>query len=360
MPFSPEVKSQMFIESARICCLCFKQCGTKIEAAHIVDEHDGGPNTFENGIPACFECHAEIGHYNAKHPKGNKFRPEELRARRDAVYKWVRSGSFQAQIIAAQLNKNTSSADLNLVGHAQKSPISENVIQMLNQARTWTTSPKSLANKLRLLEGQDRAIYFDEAIKKCEEDNMLEALLGLLHLWANEDEKRLVLEGLTKKVVLSAKAGVKARFIQNLNPDMLRDIDPALTEALYQDLVVTMEANQFGDVNAVVPKLSIAFLEASPVSVRAELVQALIWQTDSGGFSSGPAARKLLDKMPLTLVRAFLKEPIKGLDSLSSNVHFRKFLVKHKLIWPKAKKVRLALENAAAGKRSDDDDDTPF
>lgn len=76
----------------RLCCLCRKQCGTNIEAAHIIDESGGGSNDEQNGIPVCFDCHQDIGAYRDSHPKGNKFRKEELRARRDKVYELVQSG----------------------------------------------------------------------------------------------------------------------------------------------------------------------------------------------------------------------------------------------------------------------------
>jgi hypothetical protein len=92
MPFSPEVKTRMFARCMRHCCLCRKQCGTNIEAAHIIDEAAGGSNEEDNGIPLCFDCHQEVGAYRDSHPKGNKFRPEELRQRRDAVYELVRTG----------------------------------------------------------------------------------------------------------------------------------------------------------------------------------------------------------------------------------------------------------------------------
>jgi hypothetical protein len=36
MPFPPDVKSEMFIRCGRRCCLCLKQCGINIEAAHYV------------------------------------------------------------------------------------------------------------------------------------------------------------------------------------------------------------------------------------------------------------------------------------------------------------------------------------
>jgi hypothetical protein len=48
-----------------------------------VTRADSGPDTIDNAIPVCFECHAEIHSYNDKHPRGRKFRPEELRGHRE-------------------------------------------------------------------------------------------------------------------------------------------------------------------------------------------------------------------------------------------------------------------------------------
>ena len=94
MPFDPAVKTRMFIRCNRWCCLCLKQCGINIEAAHIIDEAAGGSNDEQNGIPLCLDCHQEVGSYNEKHPRGNKIRPEELRARRDRVYALVEEGKL--------------------------------------------------------------------------------------------------------------------------------------------------------------------------------------------------------------------------------------------------------------------------
>jgi hypothetical protein len=103
MPFDPAVKTAMFTRCNRRCCLCHKQCGINIEAAHIIDEAAGGSNDEDNGIPLCFDCHQEIGSYNDKHPRGNKIRPEELRARRDQVYKWVAEGKFWDSALEVKL-----------------------------------------------------------------------------------------------------------------------------------------------------------------------------------------------------------------------------------------------------------------
>ena len=50
-----------------------------MELDHIVPREEGGPDEIENAIPVCFECHAEIHSYNIKHPRGRRFRPDELR-----------------------------------------------------------------------------------------------------------------------------------------------------------------------------------------------------------------------------------------------------------------------------------------
>ncbi len=75
----------------RYCCLCHAFKGTKIECHHIEQAADGGPDTFENCIPLCFDCHAEVEAYNPKHPKGTKYSANELKQRRDAWYQEVKN-----------------------------------------------------------------------------------------------------------------------------------------------------------------------------------------------------------------------------------------------------------------------------
>ena len=57
-----------------------------MECHHIIPSEKGGTDTDDNCIPLCFDCHADVQHYNDKHPKGTKFFPEELKARRDEWY----------------------------------------------------------------------------------------------------------------------------------------------------------------------------------------------------------------------------------------------------------------------------------
>ncbi|HBB86230.1 MAG TPA: hypothetical protein DC047_01280 [Blastocatellia bacterium] len=83
MPFPREQVDELLKACHRRCCVCHRFCGVKIETDHIVTKADGGPDSIDNAIPVCFECHAEIHSYNDKHPRGRKFRPEELRGHRE-------------------------------------------------------------------------------------------------------------------------------------------------------------------------------------------------------------------------------------------------------------------------------------
>lgn len=81
--FSKSVVESVLIKCRRYCCVCGQWCGQKIEIHHIDSPDDNSEN---NAIPVCFNCHAEIGHYNAKHPKGKKYSVNELKKLRDLTY----------------------------------------------------------------------------------------------------------------------------------------------------------------------------------------------------------------------------------------------------------------------------------
>ena len=70
-----------------------------MEVHHITPQKDGGEDTFENAIPLCFDCHAEVGAYNTSHPKGVKFSKTELKRHRDNWYKCVEQGNITSDTI---------------------------------------------------------------------------------------------------------------------------------------------------------------------------------------------------------------------------------------------------------------------
>ena len=99
MGFPPEVKEQALIACKRHCVICEESKGKKIECHHIMPRANGGENTFDNCIPLCFDCHEEIGSYNPKHPKGNKFSHDELKLRRDNFYARVQRGEIPKESV---------------------------------------------------------------------------------------------------------------------------------------------------------------------------------------------------------------------------------------------------------------------
>jgi len=84
--FSNKVKLKALLCCDRHCCLCGKQCSTNIEIHHIIPVEKDGDNSFENAIPLCFDCHAKVEMYNEQHPKGIKYKKEELVPRRNQIY----------------------------------------------------------------------------------------------------------------------------------------------------------------------------------------------------------------------------------------------------------------------------------
>lgn len=89
MSFSKKVKEDALVACKRYCCLCRSHCGQKMQMHHIKQKSDGGDDTFDNAIPLCLNCHADVKAYNPHHPIGTPYGEKELRRRRDAFYKKI-------------------------------------------------------------------------------------------------------------------------------------------------------------------------------------------------------------------------------------------------------------------------------
>ena len=94
MPFPKTIKEKALAKSGRRCCLCLAHKGVKIEVHHINPESISHDNSLDNAITLCFDCHADVGHYNKNHPKGNKYSPKELKMHRDRLWKLVAEGKI--------------------------------------------------------------------------------------------------------------------------------------------------------------------------------------------------------------------------------------------------------------------------
>ncbi len=97
-----QTKEKILVACGRCCCVCHRFCGVKIELHHIIPESEGGKTDMDNCIALCFDCHADAGHYNTKHPKGTKYSPSELRMHRD---KWF---SAMKEFLSRELEEKYS------------------------------------------------------------------------------------------------------------------------------------------------------------------------------------------------------------------------------------------------------------
>jgi hypothetical protein len=88
MPFPRNVKDEALARSGRHCCVCHRWIGINAEVHHLIPEADGGLDMLDNAIVLCYDCHADVGHYNVRHPRGNKYTVDELRKHRDRWWWW--------------------------------------------------------------------------------------------------------------------------------------------------------------------------------------------------------------------------------------------------------------------------------
>lgn len=99
MAFDKNKVSVLLAQCHRRCCVCHRFCGVKMELHHIEQKSDGGSDDIENAIPLCFECHAEVNHYNDAHPRGRKFSKEELLVHKK---QWLETcANYPAALISA-------------------------------------------------------------------------------------------------------------------------------------------------------------------------------------------------------------------------------------------------------------------
>jgi len=81
--FPQSVVESVLIKCRRHCCVCDTFCGVKIVLHHMDSADDYSE---DNALPVCFNCHAEIMHYNENHPMGRRYKKSELKKLRDKTY----------------------------------------------------------------------------------------------------------------------------------------------------------------------------------------------------------------------------------------------------------------------------------
>jgi hypothetical protein len=305
MPFQIETKTEMFIRCGRLCCLCLKQCGTNIEAAHIVDEHAGGSNDASNGIPVCFDCHEEFPSYNDKHPKGNKFRSKELIARRDRVYQLVESGAIYAQLIAERSRSGSTRKSEPELVEVERPKSSAEARRFLASLLSNDMQPAAPARKLAIFNKDDRAYVLDELTQKAaDETQAVSALATIVNSAAfPKEEAVLIAEQMVRAATFSNSFDVKAEMLQTLSETVLASVYDGLRLAFFEEAIEIVNRDQFEEVNKIVPPL-VQHVKDIPPVLHKEYVLALLKQARSDSFKGAPAARSALASLPDDVAKA--------------------------------------------------------
>ena len=296
MPFSIETKTEMFVRSSRLCCLCLKQCGVNIEAAHIVAEAEGGPNDSDNGIPVCFDCHQEIGGYDDAHPKGNKFRPEELKERRNRVYRLVESGIIYAQIIAQRVRSREMPE---LAPDEPRPPQASAEARRFLDVLKAGKSSRTAGQKLLLLSSEDRAYVLDDLVRSAADSLWALAALAEIVKWKDfsSDEGILLLEQVVRALTFYGKIACKAELLKDIPAAMLAKVYEGVRLAFFADLISIIHQDQFDDVNEVVPAIA-DHAQSIPPLLYKEYGLALLDQSHSSSWRGAPAAKAAIISLP--------------------------------------------------------------
>jgi hypothetical protein len=85
--FSQAVADALLADCRRHCCVCLRWAGQHTHIHHIVPDAKSGSGEYDNGIPVCLDCHAEI---ESKSNMGRRFTADELKIHRERWMTTVR------------------------------------------------------------------------------------------------------------------------------------------------------------------------------------------------------------------------------------------------------------------------------
>ncbi len=268
----------------------------------------GGCNDESNGIPVCFDCHQEIGAYDPSHPKGNKFSPAELIARRNRIYELVETGAIFSQLVAVAAHAKGAGSKTAIPAHVTPAPASGEAKQLLAMMLDENASSTKFAGKIKMLSSDDRAHVLDDLAKAAPDNaRAVEVLMQIATSpLVTPNESKVVIERTIRHVTMCGTTESKAAMLKRLPPDFLLDASEELREALFEEAIDTIKSDQFNEVNELVPALESHVL-AVPSPLHLEFVLAILDQSRSESYEGAPAAKRILKSLPHELARTAIQ-----------------------------------------------------
>ena len=203
--FKDKDKIERLLWCDRHCCICEAECDVNIEFAHIGQRDD---NNIDNAIPVCYDCHAKIGKYNADHPRGNKFKIDELKKRREQIYeKYTSRYVAPLQYVISNLNnpyipesgkREYPDVTFNIVNHSDQLPTQmivaitgklngEKVALRLTDGlysgkKIWNLNPKRQVNGHFVINSTKLHIFKDNDLFEVRVNIKLKDIVGKEHV----------------------------------------------------------------------------------------------------------------------------------------------------------------------------------
>lgn len=258
------------------------------------------------------DCHTEISHYDPRQPKGNKFRDDELRARRDQVYALVEKGVLQAQIVAQHIRHQAGpgrpdAARLSAAADALRGTATEDAHTMLRRVKSLADDARALARKFRLLTSSDAAFVVDSLARDAlNDDAALEGLCRVLDAgMPDRGSAEIVLEQVVRRLTLSGSVERKIIVTVTCAPPLLQGLPEPLRSAFFEDLFDIVDRDVFRHVNPLVPAL-VRHVAAIPAGLHQRYVLTLLTQSRSRATTGSRSARDALRDLPGDIVLASL------------------------------------------------------
>ncbi len=105
MPFSENLKTALRHRAWHCCCRCHDR--KPLEVHHIVPQAEGGPDTEDNAVPLCAQCHADWG--------GNPEKRKYLRDSRDSWFMRCDKATPETLLSSESLDYETAKNALGVV-----------------------------------------------------------------------------------------------------------------------------------------------------------------------------------------------------------------------------------------------------
>jgi hypothetical protein len=196
---------------------------------------------------------------------------------------------------------------------------------------------RGLPAKVALLEQDEQFFVILSLITRANEPVAMDALGAI----AADRPKGLNLEklatGILKHLVLNSDVATSATMMRSWPAEVIAKADPSVRVPFFEEVIATMHADQYEDVNRITPAVVEVHM-AIPPQLHAEYMLALLGQGDSGAYTGAPAALKALEKIPEELAKA-------GLAVLTPELlvwkpgsqAYKTFLHAHRSLWPSEK-----------------------